>query len=46
MIFKMKYVIKLETAVTHLLFSSPGRSPGRALVLPPALAGVVALAKC
>ena len=27
------------------LFSSPGRSPGRAIVLPPALAGALALAK-
>ena len=27
-----------------LIFSSPGRSPGRAVVLPPALAFVLALA--
>ena len=29
-----------------LLFSSPGRSPGRAIVLPPALASASVLAKC
>ena len=28
------------------IFSSPGRSPGRAIVLPPALAAASALAKC
>ena len=29
-----------------LCFSSPGRSPGRVIVLPPALAATAALAKC
>ena len=29
-----------------IVFSSPGRSPGRAIVLPPALASASALAKC
>ena len=28
-----------------IIFSSPGRSPGRAIVLPPALASASALAK-
>ena len=29
-----------------LIFSSPGQSPGRTIVLPPALASASALAKC
>ena len=34
--------------VSHLIYSSPGQSPGRAIALPPALAlaSAVALAKC
>ena len=31
--------------VPDFIFSSPGQSPGRAIVLPPALAAALALAK-
>ena len=30
----------------EIVFSSPGLSPGRAIILPPVLAAVSALAKC
>ena len=42
------YLIGTRPCFNSALFSSPGRSPGRAVVLPPALALVsaAALAKC
>ena len=44
----MGYMGKLQFHIVLILLSSPGRSPGRAVVLPPALAlaSALALAKC
>ena len=42
-----KSTIKLQRGLTNIcIISSPGQSPGRAIVLPPALAAVSTLAKC
>ena len=39
--------INIQKGTVFFIFSSPGRSPGRAIVLPPAsLAAASALAKC
>ena len=47
---KKKISVNCENLSKHGLFSSPGRSPGKAIVLPPgsalALAAASALAKC